>query len=149
MSWLSDSVQIHPTSPLPARPEIDILTRFYDAINRNDLEEMASYLAHDVVRVEPEGFETSGTFRGPIDVTQNVRKGRNTWAEGSCRPEEFFINGDKVVVFLYAWVRVHGATRWSGGRFADGFVIRDGKVAEFRTFWQRADALKWADIALS
>jgi len=56
------------------------------------------------------------------------------------------IRGDKVVVFLHAWVRLHGATDWTGGRFADGFVFRDGKITEYRTFWERAQALAWAGI---
>lgn len=128
------------------KPEVELLSRFFAAINRNDMDEMASCLSADVVRVEPEGFETWGTYRGPSEVTENVRKGRGTWAEGSCQPEDYFVNGDKVVVFLHARVRLHGATEWTGGRFADGFVVRDGKLAEFRTFWQRTDALNWAGI---
>jgi ketosteroid isomerase-like protein len=128
---------------------IDLLTRFFDAINRNDMDEMASYFAMDVLRVEPEGFETAGIHRGITAVTQNVRKGRSTWAEGSCQPEDFFANGDRVVVFLYAWVRVHGAAEWTGGRFADGFVVRHGKLTEFRTFWDRTDALKWAGLEVA
>jgi uncharacterized protein len=128
---------------------IDLLTRFFDAINRNDMDEMASYFAMDVLRVEPEGFETAGIHRGIAAVTQNVRKGRSTWAEGSCQPEDFFTNGDRVVVFLYARVRVHGAAEWTGGRFADGFVVRDGKLTEFRTFWDRTDALKWAGLEVA
>ena len=129
------------------KPETELLSRFFAAINRNDMDAMASFFTSDVVRVEPEGFETSGTYRGAFEVTEVVRRGRGTWAEGACLPEDFFVNGDKVVVFLHAWVRLHGATEWTGGRFADGFVLRDGKLAEFRTFWQRAEALNWAGIA--
>jgi len=33
-----------------------------------------------------------------------------------------------------------------GGRFADGFVFRDGRIVEYRSFWQRAEALQWAGI---
>lgn len=128
------------------RPAIELLTRLFAAINRNDMEDLAACLADDVVRVEPVGFETAGTYIGVAAVVQNVRKGRSTWAEGSCDPEDFFVNGERAVVFLHAWVRVHGAAEWTGGRFADGFVLRDGRVAEFRTFWQRADALRWAGI---
>ena len=131
------------------KPEVALLTSFFDAINRNDMAELASYFSPDVVRVEPEGFETSGTYRGPTEVTENVRKGRGTWAEGTCQPEECFVNNDKVVIFLHARVRLHGATEWTGGRFADGFVVRGGKLTEFRTFWEREEALSWAGIAAS
>jgi ketosteroid isomerase-like protein len=129
------------------KPEVELLTRFFDAINRNAMDELASFFAMDVIRVEPEGFDTSGTYRGKLEVTEILRKGRGTWAEGTCQPEDFFVNGQKVVVFLHAWVRVHGATDWSGGRFADGFLIRDGLVAEHRTFWEREEALKWAGVS--
>ena len=140
-SWLGGVTRVNSA--------VDLLARFFDAINRNDMDEMASHFATDVLRVEPEGFETAGIHRGITAVKKNVCKGRSTWAEGSCQPEDFFTNGDRVVVFLHAWVRLHGATEWTGGRFADGFVVRNGKLTEFRTFWDRTDALKWAGLEVA
>jgi hypothetical protein len=32
------------------------------------------------------------------------------------------------------------------GRFADGFVVRDGKVVAFHSFAQRPEALAWAGV---
>ena len=32
-------------------------------------------------------------------------------------------------------------------RFADGFVFRDGRITEHRSFGERADAIAWAGIA--
>jgi hypothetical protein len=55
-------------------------------------------------------------------------------------------NGDKVVVYLHARVRLEGSTDWISGRFADGFVFRSGKIVEYRSFGKRAEALKWAGI---
>lgn len=126
--------------------ETETLERFFAAINRNDLDAVAQEFDPDILRVEPEGYETAGTYRGIEDVREHVRKGRGSWAEGSCDPEGFFQNGDKVVVYLHAWVRMHGATEWVGGRFADGFVLRAGKILEYRTFWERPAALEWAGI---
>jgi hypothetical protein len=99
-----------------------------------------------IVRIEPEGFPTAGTYRGIAQVQEHVTKGRATWAEGTCEPEKFLVNGDKVVVYLHAWVRLKDSTDWIGGRFADGFVFRDGKIIEYLTFWERAEARKWAGI---
>jgi len=79
-------------------------------------------------------------------VQEHVAKGRGTWAEGSCEPEEFLVNADKVVVYLHARVRLKDSTEWIDGRFADGFVFRDSKIVEYRTFWERAQALTWAGI---
>lgn len=56
------------------------------------------------------------------------------------------MNGDKVVVYLHAWVRLKGSTDWVGGRFADGFVFRNGKIIQYLSFGERAEALKWAGI---
>jgi len=127
-------------------PEVDALKRFYDAINRNDLQAMARDFDPQIVRIEPEGFPTAGTYRGSAAVQENVRTGRGTWAEGSCDPEKFLINRSTVVAYLHAWVRMKGATEWTGGRFADGFVFSNGKITEYRTFAERAQALEWAGI---
>ena len=124
----------------------EALEQFFDAINRNDMQAVTQDFDADILRVEPEGYATAGTYRGIADVQAHIMKGRGTWAEGTCKPEKFLMNGDKVVVYLHAWVRLKDATEWIGGRFADGFVFRDGKIVEYRTFWERAQALEWAGI---
>jgi ketosteroid isomerase-like protein len=122
------------------------LEHFYAAINRNDMASITRDFDPQIVRVEPPGFPTAGTYRGVADVQAHVTKGRGTWAEGSCETEKFLTNGDKTVVYLHARVRLHGATDWVGGRFADGFVFHEGKITEYISFSERADALEWAGI---
>lgn len=124
----------------------EVLTQFFAAINRNDMQAITKDFDPEIVRIEPEGFPTSGTYRGITEVQEHVMKGRGTWAEGTCDPEKFLENGDKVVVYLHAWVRLKNSVEWTGGRFADGFVFRNGKIAEYRTFWNRDEALLWAGI---
>lgn len=130
-------------------PEVEALKQFFAAINRNDMEAMSRDFDPDIVRVEPEGFPTSGTYRGIAQVREQVRAGRGTWAEGSCEPEKFLVRGDKVVVYLYAWVRLKRAIGWTGGRFADGFAFRNGKITEYLTFGERDAALQWAGIEVN
>jgi hypothetical protein len=79
-------------------------------------------------------------------VQEHVTKGRGSWAEGTCKPEKFLVNGDKIVVYLHAWVRMKDSTKWVGGRFADGFVFRNGKIIRYLSFAERAEALEWAGI---
>jgi len=43
-------------------------------------------------------------------------------------------------------VRLKGSDKWVGGGFADGFVFRDGKIVEYLSFGERAQALEWAGI---
>ena len=127
-------------------PEVDALKHFFAAVNRNDMQAIVRDFDPQIVRIEPEGFPTAGTYRGSAEVQEHVRTGRGTWAEGSCDPEKFLTKGDKVVVYLHAWVRMKGATDWTGGRFADGFVFRNGKITEYRSFGEREQALEWAGI---
>lgn len=126
--------------------KVETLTQFYAAINRYDVPAIMRHFDPQIVRVEPEGFPTSGTFRGLDELEAHIVKGRGSWAEGSCDPEKFLLEGDKAVVYLHAHVRKHGATEWIDGRFADGFVFCDGRLVEFRTFGTRAEALAWAGM---
>ena len=126
--------------------ETQALEQFFAAINRNDIQAVTRDFAPDIVRTEPEGFPTAGTYRGIAEVQEHIRKGRGTWAEGTCEPEKFLENGNKVVVYLHARVRLEGATEWIGGRFADGFVFRNGKIIQYLSFGERAQALEWAGI---
>jgi ketosteroid isomerase-like protein len=126
--------------------ETEALAQFYAAVNRNDMQAITKDFDPEIVRVEPEGFPTAGTYRGIAEVQAHVTKGRGTWAEGSCEPEKFLASGDKVVVYLHARVRPKGSTKWGGGRFADGFVFRNGKIIQYLSFGERGDALEWAGI---
>ena len=124
----------------------EVLEQFFAAINRNDMKSVTRDFDPEIVRIEPEGFPTAGTYRGIAEVQAHVTKGRGTWAEGTCEPEKFLVNGDKVVVYLHAWVRLNGSTEWTGGRFADGFEFRRGKIVRYLSFGERAEALEWAGI---
>jgi len=126
--------------------QTEALEHFYAAINRNDLHAITRDFDLEIVRIEPEGFPTAGTYRGITEVQAHVAHGRGTWAEGTCEPEKFLENGDKVVVYLYANVRLRNSSEWVGGRFADGFVFRDGRIIEYLSFGERTEALAWAGI---
>jgi ketosteroid isomerase-like protein len=126
--------------------ETDALEEFFAAINRNDMVAITKDLDPEIVRIEPEGFPTAGTYRGIAEVREHVTKGRGTWAEGTCEPEKFLVNGDRVVVYLHARVRLKGSNEWVGGRFADGFVFRNGRIVQYLSFGKRAEALEWAGI---
>ena len=128
------------------KTETEALERLFAAINSNDMQAIARDFDPEIVRVEPAGFPTAGTYRGIAEVQEHVTKGRGTWAEGACEPEKFLVNGDKVVVYLRARVRLKDSNEWVGGRFADGFVFRNGKIVQYLSFGERAEALEWAGI---
>ena len=122
------------------------LEQFFAAVNRNDMQSTIQDFDPQIVRIEPEGFPTAGTYRGIKEVQAHITKGRGTWAEGTCQPEKFLVNEEKVVVYLYVWVRLKDSTDWVGGRFADGFVFHNGMITQYLSFAERVDALKWAGI---
>jgi ketosteroid isomerase-like protein len=124
----------------------EAVEQFFAAINCNDMQAITKNFDPQIVRIEPEGFPTAGTYRGITEVQDHVTKGRATWAEGSCEPEKFLVNGHKVVVYLHVRVRLKDSTDWVDGRFADGFVFRNGKITQYISFAERVDALKWAGI---
>ncbi len=126
--------------------EIEVLKQFFAAINRNDMQGIIKHFDPQIVRIEPEGFPTAGAYHGIAEVQAHVAQGRGTWAEGTCEPEEFLTNADKVVVYLHVLVRLKDSPDWVGGRFADGFVFREGKITQYLSFGERQDALKWAGI---
>lgn len=126
--------------------EIEVLKQFFAAINRNDLPGITKYFDPQIVRSEPEGFPTSGTYRGIAEVQAQITKGRGTWAEGTCDPEKFLTKEDKVVVYLHVRVRLKDSPDWIDARFADGFVFRAGKITHYLTFGERREALQWAGI---
>jgi hypothetical protein len=42
--------------------------------------------------------------------------------------------------------RLKDSSHWTGGRFADGFVFRNGKITQYLSFGERAEARRWAEL---
>ncbi len=123
-----------------------VLRELYAAINRNNIPAALEFLDPQIERIEPVGFPSAGIYRGHAEVQAHFSQGRGTWAEGSCEPEQFIIADDKIVVFLYVRVRMKDSSEWVSGRLADGFIFRNGKVIQMRSFAERQQALLWAGV---
>ena len=52
--------------------ETEALKQFFAAINRNDVEAAMKDFDPEIVRIEPEGFPTAGTYRGVAEVKEHV-----------------------------------------------------------------------------
>jgi uncharacterized protein len=129
--------------------ETEALREAYAALNRNDVPAMLKAFDPRIERIEPSEYPAGGTYRGLADVEAHISKARETWAEGSCEPEQFIVAGDKIVVFLYVRVRLKDNTEWIEGRLADVFTFRNGKAIHWRTFDDRRQALEWAGAKAS
>ena len=127
-------------------PNLKVANELYQAINRNEIEAALKLFDPQIVRIEFEGFPSSGTYRGLAELKAHLIKGRDTWAEGSCSPEKFITNKDKLVVLLHVNVRLKDKAEWIDARIADGLTFRDGRIIEFRSFIKNEEALKWAGV---
>lgn len=122
------------------------MREIYAGINRNDIPAVLECFDPHIERVEPEGFPTSGTYRGHAEIAAHFSQARATWAEGACEPERIVVAGDKVVVFVHVRVRLKNASQWIDAHIADGFAFRNGKVTQMRTFADSRHALEWAGV---
>ena len=125
---------------------IELARAFYAAINRHDIPAVMAMCDPDIVRIEPASFPSAGTYHGLAEVEAHLSKGRATWAQGACEPEECLLAGELVVVFLHVRVRLKDRSDWIEGRFADVLTFRDGKVVRMQTFAERQEALAWAGM---
>lgn len=127
-------------------PEIETVKKVYEALNRNEIRAMLEYFDPQIERVEPEGFPSSGTYRGLAEFEAHCSKARETWAEGSCEPERFIVAQDKVIAFVFVRVRLKNGSDWLEGRLADGFTFKNGKITFFKSFTENQQALAWAGV---
>lgn len=126
--------------------QIQMLREAYAALNRNDVEGFVKDFDQQIERIEPPEFPQGGTYRGLEAVKEHVSKGRSTWAEGSCEPEQFIVVGDKVVAFIHVRVRLKDLTDWIDSRVADVYTFREGKIIQFRSFADERQAFDWAEV---
>lgn len=120
--------------------EIQTVKEIYSALNRNDVSTFLSFFDPKIKRFETFG----GHYHGLDELKTNFSQGRETWAEGSCEPEEFTVADNKVVVLVHVKVRLKNKTEWIDGKVTDVFAFKSGKVVEFHSFDDRNEALKWA-----
>lgn len=131
----------------PLKAEIAALLNAYAALNRNDIDGFVEVFDPEIVRVEPPGFPTAGTYRGIEAVKAHVRHGRGTWAEGTCEPVKAIPAGDNVVLLCHVHVRLKGKTDWVEGDLADVWTFKNGKAIGYRSFGEPRDGLAWAGVA--
>ena len=129
--------------------DTEALRETYAALNRNDIPATVKALDPEIEWIEPPEYPAGGTYRGHADVEAHLSKARETWAEGSCEPEQFIVAGDKIIVFAYVRVRLKHELEWREGGIADVYTFRNGKAIQMRHFPDRPRALEWAGVEAS
>jgi ketosteroid isomerase-like protein len=126
--------------------ETEVVRAVYAALNRNDIPAMVAAFDPQIEWTDPTDDPTRGTYRGLAEVQSHFSSAREQWAEGACKPEEFIVAGDKIVVLVHVRARLKHETEWREGRLGDVYTFRNGKVIHARSFLDRQQALDWAGV---
>jgi ketosteroid isomerase-like protein len=132
-------------SPKRASEEnVNLLRRFYESFNQGDLDSVLELCTEDVeVYKDPEVVEMVAAFtpRGQERVAQYLRGWLESWSDYQVRPQEFLQSGDEVAALTEARARGPNSQFEIEGEMADVFTVRDGRIARFRLYIERSDAL--------
>jgi ketosteroid isomerase-like protein len=126
---------------MSTQENIALVRRFYDAYMKGQKDLLLSYMADDIDWDIPEmdGLAFSGRRLGREEVARFFGMVAQVQALRSFEPQEFFGDGDRVVVLgHHEWtVKSNGAP--FGSDWVHVFTIRNGQIAAFR---QSMDTLR-------
>jgi uncharacterized protein len=126
---------------------IETLRGVYEAISRGDWDaafrDAHPGLEYKVLDRDP----GTGTYRGREEVRRVLEDQLEAFEEVVAEPEEFFLRGDQIVVFVRVRSRPRGSSATVEIRVAHLWTMRDGKAARFELFPVRQEALEAAGLS--
>ena len=130
-----------------SQENVEIVQRAYRAINGGDLDALRDLVAADVEVDASAVFVDQGTFRGPDGLTEFIEGLRAIWGPSfRSQPEEVIEHEDRVLVTARASGTGQGSGVPAETVRTHVWTIRDGKIARFKTFASRAEALEAAGL---
>jgi len=123
----------------------DLLRRFYESFNQGDLDSVLELCSDDVeLYQDPDVVEMVAalTPRGQERIAQYLRGWLDSWSDYHARPQEFLQSGEQVAAFTQLRARGKNSQFEIEVDMADVFTVRDGRIARFRLYVERADALE-------
>ena len=112
-------------------PNLDTVRSAYAAFGRGDIPAVLATMAPDVEWVESQarGLPARGTHIGPQQVAQNVFSAvPQDWAEFALVPEDFFADGDTVIVRGRVKAVARATGRSMDAPFVHVFTVADAKI---------------------
>ena len=121
--------------------DAELLRRFYDAINKDDVDAAIDLCDHQVEVYLPPNIVAAVPPRGHRDVSTYLRQFMNSWHEYRPQPEGFVEAGDEVVALVHLRARGKGSRFVIEEEMADVFKVDDGKICRLRLYVHRDQAL--------
>lgn len=118
-----------------------VVKNAYEAFRRNDIQAVLASTAEDVCWSLPERRKLvpfTGRFNGRSAVARFLESLASSEVELMFEPREFVAEGDSVVAFVHCWARARATGRIDEGEGVHLFRFRDGKIADFREFFDPA-----------
>jgi len=109
-------------------PNLDTVQSAYAAFGRGDIPAVLATLAPEV-ESQARGLPARGTHIGPWQVAQNVFSAvPQDWAEFALISEDFFADGDTVIVRGRVQAVARATGRSMDAPFGHVFTVADGKI---------------------
>ena len=124
------------------RAEIERLRSAYEAVNSGDWDAAFRHAHPDFEWKTDDRVPNAGTYRGPAEISRFFKDQREPFDEVLAVPEDFFEQGNRVVVFVRMRSTPKGSTRFSESHIANLWTFRDGKAVRCESFAEREQALE-------
>ena len=125
-----------------SQPNIETLRGVYEAIGRGDWDTAFRDTHPDFEYRIADRDPRTGTYRGREEVRRALEDELEAFEEVVPEPEQFFLRGDQIVVFVRVRSRPKGSSATVEIRVAHLWTMRDGKAARFELFPVREEALE-------
>jgi ketosteroid isomerase-like protein len=125
--------------------DIETLRAGYAAFSRGDWDAAFREALPDVELKTAARVTNPGTYRGLDEVKRFFEDLFAPFEEVVSEPQEFFVRGNRIAVFVLVRLRPRGSNAVIENRIGHLWTMRDGKVAGFEIFPEREKALEAAE----
>jgi len=125
----------------------ELVRRFFDADTQHDPKVYLSFFGPDAeVDFSELDRPYSGVYRGPEEIERLYHDLRDPWHEKEFEFEDLLTSDDRVVVTLTRTARSLAGPRLTS-RATAVITIRQARIAAFKMFGSRSDALEAAGLS--
>ena len=129
-----------------SQADIETLRVGYEAFSRKDWDSPTRFAHPEFEFQTADRVVNPGTYRGPEEVRRFFEDQFAPFEEVVVEPEEFFVRGDQIVVFVRTRLRPTGSSAVVENRIGHLWTMREGKATRLQVFPRREDALEAAGL---